>query len=559
MAPSSNRESRPTRHWGPELIAGITVTAYLVPQVMAYATLAGIPASAALWSAIVALPVYAMLGTSRLVSAGPGSIVALLTAAVIAPLAIGDPQRAGSLAALLAVIVGIYAVVAWALRLGFLGDLLSRPVLVGYLTGVGLIMIASQLDTITGSPATNAAGSPFIADVTAASVLSSWHWPTVAIGLGVALVLIVMSPRLPRVPMPLVVVVIASVAVAMLGTDGTGIQTVGDLAFAWPQFGFAGVTLDDVRLLALPALGIFLVAFSDNLLTGRSFASGEEISGNRELLALGATNIAAAAVHGLPVSASTSRSAIARAAGGRTQRVSWVASLGTFSALVLLGGVLAMFPTAALGGLVIYAATRLLDLRGFARLWRFSKREFLVALAALIGVLVLDILYGVLAAVLLSLIQMLARVARPRAAVLGQPADVPGWHDIADYPGAARVDGLVVFRYDAPLFFANAEDFRHRALAALRESPTPPRWLLLNMESTITIDSTACDALERLREHCDRHGIVLAIVRLKLSVLAILDSHGVGLRIGHDLVFPTLPTAVDAYARWCAAQPRGSL
>lgn len=537
-----------------DILAGITLTAYLVPQVMAYAALAGIPAQAALWAAVVALPVYALLGSSRLVSAGPESTSALLTAAVVAPIAAADPERAGTLAALLALLVGVFAIAAWALRLGFVGDLLSRPVLVGYLAGVGLIMIASQLDTVTGTDAADSSFAPALASVAAS--IGSWHWPSIAIGAGVAIALIVLSPRLPRVPLPLVAVAVASIATSALSLEDAGVETVGDLSFAWPAFGRGGAAWADVQALALPALGILLVAFSDNLLTGRAFASGEDVSGNRELLALGATNVAAAAVHGLPVSSSASRTAIVHAAGGRTQRVSWYASLGTLAALALLGGALATFPKAALGGLVIYAATRLLDVAAFARLWRFDRREFAVAAAALIGVLAFDILYGVLAAVLLSLVQVLARVARPRAAVLGQPPGVPGWHDMSDYPEADRIDGLVVFRYDSPLFFANADDFERRALAALETAPTTPRWLLLNMESNVTIDSTACDALDDLRSRCVDAGVICAIVRLKQSVLEVLDHHGVGIRIGHEFVFPTLPTAVDAYAAWCAEHPR---
>ena len=528
------------------MVAGATMTAYLVPQVMAYAGLAGVPVQAGLWAAIVALPVYALLGTSRLLSAGPDATTALLTAAIIAPLAAGDGARAASLAALLAVIVGGYAVVAWALRLGFVGDFLSRAVLIGYLAGLGCILIASQLDTITGTAST---GDGFASDVSSfAGALESIHLPSLAMGAGVALALIVLSPRFPRVPMTIIVVAIAAVLTTWLHLDGAGIATVGTLSFAWPlppQL----PSPSDAAALALPALGLFVVAFSGNLLTARSFSGGEVIEGNRELLALGATNIAVSAVHGMPVSSSASRSALARAAGGRTQLISLVAALGTLLALAFFGGVLATFPEPALGGLIVYAATKLISVPAFLRLWQLNRQEWLVAMAAFVGVLALGILVGVLAAVVLSLLQVLARVARPRAAVLGQPEGIPGWHDIADYPDAERIEGLVVFRYDSPLFFANARDFRDRAIAALDASPTRPRWLLLNMESNVTVDSTACDALDDLREECRSRGVVLALVRVKQSVIAVLDRHGVGLRIGADRMYPTLPTAVEAYER----------
>jgi MFS superfamily sulfate permease-like transporter len=299
-------------------------------------------------------------------------------------------------------------------------------------------------------------------------------------------------------------------------------------------------------------MGVFIVAYTDNLLTARMFAvrHRQHINGNRELLALGASNLASAVVSGFPVSSSASRAVIGEASGARTQAASLVAAAGVLAVLLGLPGVLASFPVAALGGLVIYAATRLVDVSEFRRLWSFRRREFALAVGAAASVLAFDILYGVLAAIGLSILELLTRVARPHAAVLGQAPGVAGWHDVDDYPGTVQVPGLLVYRYDSPLFFANADDFRRRVESAVDSSDPRPRWLLLNMEANVEVDITGLDALERIRRHCADEGVVVALVRVKHDVLEDLRRHGVVERIGEDHVYPTLPTAVQGYLDW---------
>jgi high affinity sulfate transporter 1 len=538
-----------------DLIAAVTVTAYLIPQVMAYSALAGLAPENGLWIIVVTMTVYALIGTSRVLSVGPESTTALLTAATIAPLALGDPVRYASLAALLAFLVGGFALLAWLLRLGFLGDLLSKPVLVGYMAGVAVIMITSQLGKVTG---VEVAGDTFIEDIRSfVSGLSTISWPTVAVGLGVAALLLALTPRFPRLPIPLFVVAAATIIVALLDLDS--LQTVGEIDAALPSVGLPGTQLSDVSALALPALGIFVVGYADNILTSRLFAQKlqERVHNNHEFLAMGAANIGAGAVSGFPVSSSASRTVIAYTSGARTQLYGLVAAVLVVITILLFGNVIAAFPEAALGGLVIYAAIRLVDVQEFRRLWGFRRREFLIAIAALLGVLLFDILYGVLAAVAISVVELLARVARPHSAVLGQAPDVPGWHDIDDYPAAAQIPGLVIFRYDSPLFFANAEDFAMKAENAARAAAPPCRWLLLNMEGNTEVDITGLDGLAELQAWCERHGIVLALVRVKHEVIALLDRHGVGAAIGHDRIYPTLPTAVAAYEGWAAITPPG--
>lgn len=537
-----------------DLMGGLTVTAYLIPQVMAYSALAGLPPQTGLVVIVVAMVLYALIGSSRLLSVGPESTTALMTAAVLAPFAAGDPVRYATLAALLALLVGVYALLAGVLRLGFIGDLLSKPVLIGYMAGVAVIMITSQLGKVTG---VDVAGDSFLEDISSFAgntVRDGLSWPTVALGLSVAVLLLVFTPRFPRVPVPLVVMLLATAVVSVFDLTAYGVQTVGDVSVAGLTLGLPSLASGDVALLLLPALGIFVVGYTDNILTARAFATRghHRVHNNQEFLAMGTANVGSSLVGGFPVSSSASRTVIAEASGARSQLYSLVAAGLVVISVLAFSSVISAFPAAALGGVVVYAAIRLIDVAEFRRLWSFRRREFLLAVAATAGVLLFDILYGVLAAVAISVVELLTRVARPHAAVLGQSAEVAGWHDIDDYPAMAQIPGLVVFRYDSPLFFANAEDFGARCRAAIDEADPPARWFLLNMEGNTEVDITGLDALEEVRAECAARGIVLALVRVKHEVVAMLDKHGIAARIGHERMYPTLPTAVAAYTAWAS-------
>ena len=539
-----------------DLMGGLTVTAYLIPQVMAYSTLAGLPAQTGLVVVVVAMTIYALLGSSRLLSTGPESTTALMTAAVLAPMVTGDATRYAALATLLALLVGIYAIASGLLRFGFIGDLLSRPVLIGYMAGVAVIMITSQLGKVTG---VDVAGNSFLQDIQsfAGNVAAGGiSWPTVTMGVSVAVLLLVFTPRFPRIPVPLIVMLLATAVVSVFNLAEQGIKTVGAVSFSGMHLGLPSLESGDVSLMLLPALGIFVVGYTDNLLTARAFTgrTGARVHNNQEFLAMGAANIGSSLVGGFPVSSSASRTVIAQASGARTQLYSLTAAALVIISVLAFGRVIAAFPAAALGGLVIYAAIRLVDVAEFRRLWAFRRREFMLAIAATLGVLLFDILYGVLAAVAISIIEMLTRVARPHNAVLGQSPEVAGWHDLDDYAHATQIPGLVVFRYDSPLFFANAEHFTRQCLAAMHGAKPPARWLLINMEGNTEVDITGVDALESVRVQCESAGVVLALVRVKHDVIEALMVHGVGGRIGADRVYPTLPTAVAAYAEWSAEQ-----
>ena len=535
-----------------DLLAGVTVAAYLVPQVMAYAEVAGLPAVVGLWAIMGPLLVYAVLGSSRQLSVGPESTTALMTAATVGSIAAGDPARHAAFAAALALVVGALCIVGWVGRLGFLADLLSKPVLVGYMAGIAAIMVASQLGKLTGIRVD--ADSFFTEIGYVARHLDEVHAPTVALAAGVLAFLLAASWLTPRAPVPLFGMLLAAAAVAVFDLRVRGVEVVGNIPGGLPTPSLPNVSGSDVVSLLLPAIGVAIVAYSDNVLTARSFATrnGYEIDSNQELLALGAANLASGVMQGFPVSSSGSRTVIGDSLGSRSQLYSLVALASVVATLLFLRPVLAAFPTAALGAIVVYAATRLIDVAEFRRIGRFRRSELFLAMATTAGVLALDVLYGVLVAIALSILDLLRRVSRPHDGILGFAPGVAGMHDIADYPDATPVQGLVVYRYDSPLFFANVEDFKRRALAAIEAAESPAEWFLLNAEANVQVDITALDALEELRQEVTRRGIVFAMARVKQDLREDLWSSGFVQRVGEDRTYMTLPTAVQAYVRWYA-------
>ncbi len=442
------------------------------------------------------------------------------------PPAAGDPARYAVLSAALAVVVGLLCLVAWAVRLGFLADLLSRPVLVGYLAGVALIMIVDQLPRLTGTSGSGAGFFPQLFSFL--RHLGDLHRPTAVLAAGCLALLFVLPLVWPPLPGPLVVLALATAVVAGFDLDANhGISVIGAVPTGLP--GFALPDPSDYADLVLSAVGVLLVGYSDVVLTARAFARHDDphpLAANRELLALGVSNIGAGVLHGFPVSSSASRTALADSAGARTQAYSLVGAACVAAVLLFLGPLLARTPSAA------------------------RRREFLLALGCGLGVLALGILYGVLLAVALSVAELLTRVARPHDAVEGIVPGLAGMHDVDDYPSARTVPGLLVYRYDSPLFFANAEDFRRRALASISAQDEPVHWFVLNTEANVEVDITALDAVEALRAEVTDKGIVFALARVKHDLRRLLDAYGLTASIGPERIFPTLPTAVAAYRNW---------
>jgi high affinity sulfate transporter 1 len=529
-----------------DVVAGITVAAYLIPQVMAYAELAGLPAVAGLWAVIGSMTVYALLGSSRQLSVGPESTTALMTATALAPLANGDAAHYAGLCAGLALIVGAIALVGFIARLGFMADLLSKPVLVGYLAGVAVIMIAGQLSKFSGVEIDE--DNPVKAIWYFLTHLGEIHSPTLVMSFGVLAFLIIGTKLFPRAPIPLVAILLAAGVVKVFDLGSHGLDLVGSVPSGLPKPRLPGIEWSDFQALLLPAVGVTVVGYTDNALTGRAFASRNkyEIDANQELLALAGANAAAGLTQGFPVSSSGSRTVIGDSLGSKSQLFSLIAVFFVILTLLFLGPVLETFPRAALAALVVWAATKLVDIPELIRIGRFRTSELILALATTVAVLIVDILYGILVAIALSILDLLRRVARPHDGVLGYAPGVAGMHDIDDYPDAKQVPGLLVYRYDSPLFFANAENFKKRALESIAEHG-PIEWMLLNFEANVQVDLTSVDALGELLDELDERGITLALARVKHEMEHQLEQAGLIDRIGRDHIFDTLPTAVQAY------------
>ena len=495
------------------------------------------------------LPFKPLLGSSRCLSVGPEATVALLAGSVVGRLAHGDPSRAAALAAALSLIVAGWLFVAWLVRLGAISDLLSHPLLVGYLTGAGVLMIAGQLGRVTGTTVT---GDSVVAQVRSfAHAAHATSWPTLLVGLGTLAVLFLVHRVRPTWPAPLVAVTLATIVSAIADLRHSGVAVLGHVPAGLPRPGLPSIGSGDVQPLLVAGLGVAVVAFGDNMIGGRAFARrGDHFDANTELMALAGVHAASGLLHGFPVSSSGTRTALAVAAKVRSQLYSLVAAGVVLAVLLFAGPLLDPLPRPALAAVVIYAAVHLIDPSEYRWLWGFRRSEFAVAVVTCVGTLVFGILTGVGVAVTLSVAEMIARLSRPPDAIEGIVPGLPGMHDVDDYPEARTVPGLVVYRYDAPLFFVNAEDFHRQALAAVVEyesGSAPVRWLVLNVEANMHVDVTAARALVRLHRDVSARGVVLGLVRVKHDLEDQLERAGLLTLIPREMIFPTIPTMLAAY------------
>ncbi|MDZ8189331.1 MAG: solute carrier family 26 protein [Nostoc sp. ChiSLP02] len=531
----------------PDVLAGVTVAAYLIPQCMAYGELAGVQPIVGLWAILPPIIIYSLLGSSPRLSVGPESTTAVMTAAAIAPVVASNDSNYASLASLVALMVGVICIIGYIARLGFLADLLSKPILIGYMAGVAVIMIAGQLGKISGIQIE--ANTVFGQVGEFFSKLERIHQPTLILGVLVLAFLFIIQRRFPTAPGPLLAVLLATASVGLFHLDRQGVAVVGEIPAGLPHLALPKLPTQDLLTLVASAIGIAVVGYSDNVLTARAFASRnrEKIDANQELLALGISNLGNGLMQGFPISSSGSRTAIANSLGSKSQAFSLVAFVVVILVLLFLRPLLAEFPKAALGAIVIYAATKLIEIPEFLRLIQFRRSELFLAVATIFGVLLTDILVGVGIAVGLSVIDLFARVARPHDAVLGEVPDLPGLHDIEDWEGAKTIPGLVIYRYDAPLCFANVEHFKRRALLAIEAEKTPVEWFVLNTEAIVEVDITAIDALAQLHGELAAKGITLAMTRVKQDLYKQLKRSQLLQKIGPEHVFLTLHTAIAAF------------
>jgi high affinity sulfate transporter 1 len=530
-----------------DALAGLTVAAVIVPIGMAYGQLSGLPPITGLYASLLPLVAYALFGSSRQLIIGPDASSTALMAAAIAPLANGDVDRALDLAALLAVLVGAIAFLGALLRLGFIASFLSKPIVVGYMNGLVLIVIAAQLGKTLGISIHSDA---FIGQVfEALSKAGTMNWPTAAVGVGVCVMILLLRRFAPRAPAALLAVVLATLVVAIFHLGAHGVATLGAVPAGLPALHIPRASAGDIGRLTLDALAIALLTFSDTILNARSFArrNGYEVDANGELRGLAAANLAAGISQGYPVSASGARTALSEAAGGRTQMVGLVAALALAGILLWLTPLLADFPVAALGGALIAAVVPLVDVTSLRQMYRIRKADGLVAGVTFIGVLLIGLLEGIALAVGLSLLLVLVRAVRPHDAVLGHVAGIEGFHDTDDYADARTIPGLIIYRFDAPLFFANAERFQSRVLELARIAAPPVTWVLLDAEAITDLDSTAADMLEEVRAELARRGIVLAIARAKRALRDRLAAAGLAEASPDRYFFPSIRSGVAAF------------
>jgi high affinity sulfate transporter 1 len=530
-----------------DLHAGLTVGAMLVPQCMAYAELAGMPPEAGFYAVLFALPVYAVVGTSRHLGVGPEPGTAILAATGVGAIAGSDPSRYAALMAALAVIVGAVCLAGAVVRFGFVADALSKPVLVGYISGVGLTLLSSQLEKFTGVPIDADTFFPRVGQFLAN--LDQIHAGTLAVGVATLAMILVLRWKAPRVPGALVSVAAATTVSALFDLDERGIAVVGEIPAGLPGLAWPDVSADDLVRLLPVALGIALVGYTDNVLTSRSVAARlrYQVDANHELAALGAINVTAGVAQGFPISSSASRTAVPASLGSQTQLVGIVAATFLAGSLLVLRPVLAEIPQPALAAVIIAAAIAIIDIAGFTSLARFSRSELSLAVGAALGVMIFDVLTGVLIAVVLSLLVALGKLARPHDAVLGEGAGLDGWVDADAYAGSTTLEGLLVYRFDAPLFFANVTWFRQRLRRAMDRNPGAERWVVIDFEGIGSVDATAVEGLCELVDELHDEGVVVGTARANDVVVGKLQRGGVIERIGDDNVHATINHAVRAF------------
>ncbi|MFC4909532.1 SulP family inorganic anion transporter [Actinomadura gamaensis] len=541
-----------------DLVAGTVLTTLLVPQGMAYAELAGLPPITGLYATIMCLLGYAAFGPSRVLVLGPDSSLGPMIAAAVVPLAGGDPARAVALASMLALMVGAVMILAAVAGLGFVADLISKPTMVGYLNGLALTIVVGQLPKLLGF---KVEADGLLAECAAlVRGLAEGEAVLAAAAVGVTgIVLIVVLQRwLPKVPAVLTMVVLAIAATAVLDLGEHGVSLVGRLPRGFPPLTFPHVRLDDLGTLFAGALGIALVSLADTISTALAFGArtGQEVRGDREMVGIGAANLAAGLFQGFPVSTSGSRTAVAARSGARTQLTGLVGAILIILMIVLLPGLFRNLPQPALAAVVITAAWSLADLPATARLFRLRRTEFALSLAAFLGVALLGVLPGIAVAVGLSILNVFRRAWWPYETVLGRTEGLPGYHDVRSHPAAEQLPGLVIYRFDAPLFFANARTFR-AAVTRLASGPPPPAWIVIAAEPMTDVDTTAADMLRQLHGELDAKGVTLAFAELKDPVRDRLERYGLLDRLDARRLFPTLDAAVDTYrtltgARWSA-------
>src|SRR5215467_10221977 len=532
-----------------DLMAGLVLATMLVPVGIAYALASGVPGIYGLYATIVPLLAYALFGPSRILVVGPDSSLAPVILAVVFPLSVGDPMRAVALASMMAIVSGLVCVLIGAFRLGFVTELISKPIRYGYMNGIALTVLISQTPKLFGFSIDGAGPVRDVVRIAQGILGGQANWTSFAVGAGTLAAIFLLKPY-KRIPGLLLAVVAATIVVDLMNLAATaGVKVLGPLPQGLPSFALPMINYAHLKQVIIGGCAVAMVAFADTSVLSRTFAAKTRtpVDPNQEMIGLGSANLAAGLFQGFTISASSSRTPVVEAAGAKSQLTGVVGAIAVSLLLVFAPNLLKDLPSSALAAVVIAAAIGLFEFADLRRIFRIQQWEFWLSIVCFLGVAAFGVIPGIGLAIVIAVIEFLWDGWRPHYAILGRVDGVRGYHDIKRYPDARRVPGLVLFRWDAPLFFANAELFHQRVLEAIAQSSTPVRRIIVTAEPVTSIDVTSADMLAELEHALDESGIELRFAEMKDPVKDKLRRFELFERFGAANFYPTIGSAVDAY------------
>jgi high affinity sulfate transporter 1 len=535
--------------WFPrDLVAGLVLTTMLVPVGIAYAEASGVPGIYGLYATIVPLLAYALFGPSRILVLGPDSSLAAVILAVVLPLSHGDPARAVAVASLMAIVSGLFCIMIGLLRLGFVTELLSKPIRYGYMNGIALAVLIAQLPKLMGFKIESTGPLRDLFHIVEAVLAGKINWTAFTVGVATLAAIMLLKPY-KKIPGILIAVVGATIAVGLLDLGAQGVKVLGEMPSGLPSFALPWIGMEDLGTVIVGGCAVAMVAFADTSVLSRTYAARtkQKVDPNQEMVGLGAANLAAGLFQGFAISSSSSRTPVAEASGSKTQITGVVGALSVALLLMVAPNLLKNLPNSALAAVVIAAAIGLFEIADLKRIFRIQRWEFWLSIVCFVGVCAFGVIQGIGIAILLAVLEFLWDGWRPHHAVLGRVKDLRGYHDIVRYPEARLVPGLVIFRWDAPLFFANAELFHERVLEAVAASPTPVRRFIVSAEPVTSIDVTSADMLVELEQALRQSGVELRFAEMKDPVKDKLRCFELFDAFGEEGYYPTLGAAVDDY------------
>ncbi|MDF9755381.1 SulP family inorganic anion transporter [Pseudomonas hunanensis] len=532
-----------------DLQAGLSVAAIQIPIAIAYAQIVGLPPQYGLYACVLPMMVYALVGSSRQLMVGPDAATCAMIGGAVAPLAMGDPQRIAELSVIVTVLVGVMLIAAGVARAGFIASFFSRPILIGYLNGIGLSLLAGQLSKVVGF---KIEGDGFILSlINFFQRLGEIHWLTLAIGLAGLGLLIWLPRRYPRLPAALVTVVVFTALAGLFGLDRFGVAILGPVPAGIPELAWPQSSLAETKSLLRDALGIATISFCSAMLTARSFAArhGYAINANHEFLALGVSNLAAGISQGFAISGADSRTAVNDMVGGKSQLVGIIAALVIALILLFFTAPMAWIPQAALGAVLLMAGWGLIDVKSLKTIRKLSRFEFWLCLLTTVGVLGLGVLPGIVFAVTLAILRLLYSIYQPTDAVLGWVPGIEGQVDVRQHKDARTVPGLLVYRFDDAILFFNADYFKMRLLEAV-QNVEKTQVVLFDAEAVTSIDVSGIAALREVRDTLAAQGIHFAIARARGTFLRMLVRSGMARELEEKLLFGSVRAGIRAYRVW---------